>query len=163
MCALCPLCFYLCDFFVCAIQTACRQSRACPVQTGSAVTVPSVETKPQGNTMEPPAVMAVKASSDVPYARAMSTPAGTDSKNIYCVSTQIHRIDMNEFVHKHTFVIMCRYLDRIVKLLKNDFSGTYQVKLCYTRAHFVIRFCSVKLLMPLYIQCVQVQQAVHCG
>lgn len=77
--SVCLLCVYLCDS-LCAIQTACRQRRAFPVQTGSAATVPSVETKPQGNTMEPPAVTAVKASSDAPYARAMCTPAGTDNE-----------------------------------------------------------------------------------
>lgn len=69
--------YFTCVNVLCVFQTACRQSRACPVQTGSAATVPSVETKPQGNTMEPPAVTAVKASSDAPYARAMYTPAGT--------------------------------------------------------------------------------------
>lgn len=44
---------------------------------GSLVTVRSVEIKPQGNTMEPPAVMAAKASSDAQYARATSIPAGS--------------------------------------------------------------------------------------
>ncbi len=47
---------------------------------GSAVTVPSAETKPQGNTMAPLVVTDVKASSDAPYAKTMSTPAGTGNK-----------------------------------------------------------------------------------
>lgn len=54
----------------------------------SALTVRSVEIKPQGNTMEPQAVMVVKASSDAPYARAMCTHAGTDKKDTVCA--QVH-------------------------------------------------------------------------
>lgn len=57
---------------------------------GSSVTVLSVETKPQGNTTEPLAVMAVKVSSDAPYARATSTPAGTENKNIHHEHTYTH-------------------------------------------------------------------------
>lgn len=148
--SVCLLCVYLCDSF-CAIQTACRQSRAFPVQTGSAVTVPSVETKPQGNTMEPPAVTAVKASSDAPYARAMCTPAGTDSEKRVCVwHTEIH---INMLLC--TFLIMCRYLTELLSY--------WSVKLRYVTLHFVIRFWSVKLLVSLNVHFVQVQQAVHCG
>lgn len=127
------LCIYPCVCF-CVFQTACRQSRACPVQT--AVIVPSVETKPQGNTMEPPAVMAVKASSGAPYARAMSTPAGTDSKSILYTYAQNHKImphldyiygnygthsiNIHGCVHTVnmflcTFLIMCRYLKGTLK------------------------------------------------
>lgn len=54
---------------------------------GSAATVQSVATKPQGNITEPPAVTAVKASSDAPYARATSTPAGRESKNTKHLNT----------------------------------------------------------------------------
>lgn len=77
------MCIYLLECFCVVFQTTCRQSRTCPVQTESALTVPFAETKPQGNTTEPPAVTAAKASSDAPYARATSTPAGTDDQNIY--------------------------------------------------------------------------------
>lgn len=62
---------------VCVLQTACRRSPASPAQTASAVTVPSVETKPLGNITAPPAATAVKASSDAPYGRITCTRAGT--------------------------------------------------------------------------------------
>lgn len=75
------MCIYLGVCF-CMFQTTCRQSQAYLVQTGLTATVPSVETKPQVNTTEPLAVMAAKVSSDAPYARATSTPAGTENKNI---------------------------------------------------------------------------------
>lgn len=97
--SLCVFCVFTCvTLYLCAIQTACRQSRAFPVQTGSAVTVPSVVTKPQGNTMEPPAVTAVKASSDAPYARAMCTPAGTDSEKHVCVCEHTDTRNEREWV-----------------------------------------------------------------
>lgn len=137
------MCVYPCECF-CVFQTACRQSRACPVQT--AVIVPFVETKPQGNTMGPPAVTAVKASSDAPYARATSTPAGTDSKSRASTHTctqnhkimphldhiygnyGTHSLNMHGCVHTVnmflcTFPIMCRYLNGILKLLIIDFSA----------------------------------------
>ncbi|XP_068160241.1 hepatocyte nuclear factor 4-gamma isoform X2 [Antennarius striatus] len=47
---------------------------------GSVVTVPFVEIKPRGNTMELPAVTAAKASSDALYARAISTPAAVQNE-----------------------------------------------------------------------------------
>lgn len=65
----------------CAIQKACRPSPVFLVQTGSVPIVPSVATRPRANTTEPPAVMAVRASSGAPYARITSTPAGTDGGN----------------------------------------------------------------------------------
>lgn len=89
-CVLFCVFIYPCDCF-CVIQTACRQIRAFPVQTGSAVTVPSVETKQQGNTTEPPAATAARASSDAPYARAMCTPAGTESRKCVSVCERDHR------------------------------------------------------------------------
>lgn len=81
---------YLCACVFCACQTACRPSRACP--TESAVTAQSAETKPRGNITEPPAVTAAKASSDAPYARTTSTPAGTSKKQnkIYILEMCAH-------------------------------------------------------------------------
>ena len=80
-----------CEDVCFVFQTACQQSRACPIQTGSALTVQSVETKPQGNIMEPPAVMAVKASLDAPYVRTTFTLAGTENKNILHEKTYINK------------------------------------------------------------------------
>lgn len=81
-------------FVFLVLQTACRQSQACLVQMGSLVTVQSVEIKPQGNTMEPPAVTAAKASSDARYARATSIPAGTVCKDTLC-KHEMHNVCMH--------------------------------------------------------------------
>lgn len=64
---------------------------------GPTVTVPSAETKPQGNTTAPPAVTVAKVSFGAPYARATSTLAGTPimtgivhKLKIYSLFMQLH-------------------------------------------------------------------------
>lgn len=131
---------YLCEHF-CVLQTSCRQSQACLVQMGLTVTVPSVETKPQGNITGPPAVTAVKASSDAPYERATSTPAGTENRNIL-------------WEHAHMDLKPCYAFDVCFNTLLFSWvimswhvTLQYMLVCCYTLFHRMSR--SVKLLISL--------------
>lgn len=128
---------YLRDCF-CVIQTACRQSRVFPVQTGSAVTVPSVETKLRGNTMEPPAATAVRASSDAPYARTMCTPAGTESRKCVTVWEREHRHKDETCMGVHFNMLLCAsliILNYWSQTFQPSFAFAYHIKLRYLRVH----------------------------
>lgn len=102
----CVFCVFTCAIPFCAIQKACRPSRAFPVQTGSVPTVPSAATRPRANTTEPPAVTAVRASSDAPYARITSTPAGTDGRNQHTNEWDEHaRLSDHVHIQNYRFFI----------------------------------------------------------